>query len=309
MAKGDVFQSIRGKSARQHDSLIGPCSSCGARINLGLPTCPVCSEATATASDRPNRARIVDPSGDDALTRCPSCAANIAADDAYCRSCGYDLTNHARTLPSASPAPPARVLPLRRFVFGGAALVATGAALLGVSLTMLAWLDAAPAASRQVSVARPVVRLIATLTPAAIVIPPTATTPPTAAAPTTPPLPTIAVIDAPSAPSADASTPSVGAPLAAATETPIAVPRPAAAVPGVVRANQEKVVVRPAPALGEQLTFVVNGASVGVLCVVQGGAVPGQTSSDWYRVQTADGAVGYIFATIIDVSGAQVPLC
>lgn len=307
MARGELFKSMLGKRAQKRNSVFGACSSCGARIDLTQPACPICSEATPE-SNRPNRARIVDTTGDDVLTRCPSCAANVADDDAYCRSCGYDLTRHALSLPSASVAKPAPVMPARRFVLGGAALLATGVALVGLSLVMPAWLDAAPIESAVSSAARPSVQMFATpgATPTQAP-PPTVVIPPTQSAPTLQPPPTIAVIDAP-------TTPPTVAPAAVPvpTETPIAAAPPVlsrSGVPGIVRANQDKVVVRPTAALGEQLTFVVNGASVGVICVTPGGTVPGQTSSDWYRIQIPDGAVGYIFAPIVDVAGVAVQRC
>jgi hypothetical protein len=161
MSRGELFKSVLGKRAQKRESIFGACSSCGARIDLTQPACPVCSEATPE-SERPNRARIVDTTGDDVLTRCPSCAANVADDDAYCRSCGYDLTRHALSLSSASATKPAPIQPARRFVLGGAALLTTGAVLVGLSFAMPAWLGSARVEATVVSSNKPIVRLLVT---------------------------------------------------------------------------------------------------------------------------------------------------
>jgi hypothetical protein len=311
MPRGDIFAKLSARRARTRDAGFGVCATCGARIDLSLAACPICSHATS--ADNPNRTRIVGADGQDALARCPSCVANVAADDAYCRSCGYDLTRHALSLPLASAQKPATLVPVRRFVMGGAVLMITGAVLLGLAVVMPGWINAQPAAPPE-SGARAALPGIKLLAPTALPAMPTLAIPATET-----PLPaptllvsTIPVIDSPGTPIAQPEPKSPpAAPLATPTQSGAVAPTAAQvpAVPGVVRATQDKVVVRPEPALGAQSGFVLNGATVDVLCVIQGGTVPGQVSAQWYRVRLPDGLLGFIWEPVVDVAGAAVPEC
>ncbi len=281
------------------------CASCGATLRPGVDACPVCSalDGEAASTGHSNREQILDSTADAGAHRCPNCAASIASADYRCDMCGYDLRTHAMKLTSAAERSPVRAAPMLRRIGPAAVVVAvTGAAIVGLSALLPTMLNAvAPAA--QAPQAAPRVILIApqaTVTLAPTEAPATATPPPQIPTPTVQLGPTIPVIQS-------------DAPLLSQTPSASETPLPTAVVksgliPATVRSFQDKVVVRPAPVLGEVLAVVLNGAAIGVECSAQGGSVPEQASAEWYKVHLQDGAVGWIHSSIIDAGGA-VPAC